>query len=130
FGFGSIVWSPLEGGWLGGGYRRGKDIPKDSRAANETEFGMFVRENFKLDSERGQRRLDVVEALVKMADEAGVALTEYANAWVLRHPAVTAAIIGPRVMKHLDGGLAALKVQIPDEHLARIDELVAPGSRL
>jgi aryl-alcohol dehydrogenase-like predicted oxidoreductase len=129
FGFGAIVWSPLEGGWLGGRYRRGKDVPKDSRGANETEFGMFVRDNFDLTSERGQRRLEVVEELVRMADEVGVPLAEYATAWVLRHPAVTSAIIGPRVMKHLDGALAALNVRIPDEHLTRIDQLVAPGTR-
>ncbi len=130
FGFGAIVWSPLEGGWLGGRYRRGQDVPEDSRAANETEFGMFVRGNFDLTSDRGQRRLDVVEELVRMADELGVGLAELATAWVLRHPAVTSAIVGPRVMRHLDGALAALKVRIPDVHLARIDQLVAPGTRL
>jgi aryl-alcohol dehydrogenase-like predicted oxidoreductase len=129
FGFGAVVWSPLEGGWLGGRYRRGMAVPKDSRAANETEFGMFVRDLFDLSSARGQRRLDVVEELVGMAEQVGAALADYATAWVLRHPAVTSAIIGPRVMRHLDGALAAFKVKIPDEHLARIDQLVAPGTR-
>jgi len=130
FGFGAIVWSPLEGGWLGGRYRRGQEVPKDSRGANESEFGMFVRDNFKLDSERGQRRLEIVEELVGLAEAVGAPLAEYATAWVLRHPAVTSAIVGPRVMKHLDGALAALKVKIPDADLARIDQLVAPGTRL
>jgi aryl-alcohol dehydrogenase-like predicted oxidoreductase len=130
FGFGAIVWSPLEGGWLGGRYRRDQDIPKDSRAANETEFGMFVRGNFDLASERGQRRLDIVEELASMADEVGTSLAEYATAWVLRHPAVTSAIVGPREMRHLDGALAALSVRIPDEQAARIDQLVAPGTRV
>jgi aryl-alcohol dehydrogenase-like predicted oxidoreductase len=130
FGFGAIVWSPLEGGWLGGRYRRGKPLPEDSRATNETEFGLFVRDNFKLDSERGQRRLEVIEELAGMADAVGAPLADYATAWVLHHPAVTAAIVGPRLMRHLDGALAALKVKIPEEHLARIDELVSPGTRL
>src|SRR5258705_4001344 len=76
FGFGAIVWSPLEGGWLGGRYRKGKDIPQDSRAANETEFGMFVRDNFNMTSERGQRRLEVIEELVKRADEGGGGLAD------------------------------------------------------
>lgn len=129
FGFGAIVWSPLEGGWLAGRYRQGQPPPPDSRAANETEFGMFVRDNFDLASPRGQQRLQVVEALIKLADEAGASLAAYANAWVLRHPAVTSAIVGPRVMRHLDAGLEALQVQIPAEHLARIDQLVAPGTR-
>jgi aryl-alcohol dehydrogenase-like predicted oxidoreductase len=129
FGFGAIVWSPLEGGWLAGRYRKGQPPPPDSRASNETEFGMFVRDNFDLSGERGQRRLDVVEELVRMADEVGAPLAAYATAWTLRHPAVTAAIIGPRLMHHLEGGLAALNVKIPDEHLARIDTLTTPGTR-
>ena len=130
FGFGAIVWSPLEGGWLAGHYRKGQPPPRDSRAANETEFGMFVRENFTFDSPRGRQRLDVVEQLVPMAAELGVSLTAYATAWVLRHKAVSAAIAGPRVDRHLDANFEALGVCIPDEHLARIDALVAPGTRL
>ncbi len=129
FGFGTLVWSPLEGGWLGGRYRRGREVPKDSRAANETEFGMFVRDHFDLASAAGQHRLDVVEQLIGMAEEVGVPLAEYATAWALRHPAVTSVITGPRVMKHLDAALAALRVEIPNAHLARIDQLVPPGTR-
>jgi aryl-alcohol dehydrogenase-like predicted oxidoreductase len=129
FGIGVIVWSPLEGGWLAGRYRKGKPAPPDSRASNQTEFGMFVRDAFQLDSPQGQRRLDIVEELAKMADELGVSLAAYANAWTLRHPAVTSAIVGPRVMHHLDAGLEALAVKIPDEHLKRIDQLVQPGGR-
>ena len=129
FGFGAIVWSPLEGGWLAGRYRKGQPAPPDSRGANETEFGMFVRDNFDLDSPRGQRRLDVVEELVGMAEEIGASLPAYAQAWALRHPAVTSSIVGPRLMRHLDAGIEALGVKIPDAHLKRIDELVAPGTR-
>ena len=130
FGLGSIVWSPLEGGWLGGRYRHGQPTPPDSRGANQTEFGMFVRDNFALDSERGQRRLAAVEELVKMAAEVGASLAAYATAWVLRHEAVSAAIVGPRVDRHLDASFEALGVKIPAGHLAHIDGLVAPGTRL
>jgi aryl-alcohol dehydrogenase-like predicted oxidoreductase len=129
FGIGAIVWSPLEGGWLAGRYRRGQAPPPDSRATNETEFGLFVRDNFDLDSARGQRRLEVVEELVKLAAQLRVSLAAYATAWTLRHPAVTAAIIGPRLMRHLDAGFEALPVEIPDEHQTRIDALVQPGTR-
>lgn len=129
FGFGAIVWSPLEGGWLAGRYRRGQAPPPDSRAANETEFGLFVRDNFDLNSARGRQRLEVVEELVTMAAQLGVSLAAYATAWTMRHPAVTAAIIGPRLMRHLEAGFEALPVSIPDEHLARIDALVQPGTR-
>ena len=129
FGFGAIVWSPLEGGWLAGRYRRGQPPPEDSRARNDTEIGRIVRGEFDLASERGQRRLALVEELAKMAEEVGAPLAEYATAWTLRHSAVTSAIVGPRLMRHLDAALAALSVGIPDEHAARIDELVPAGTR-
>jgi aryl-alcohol dehydrogenase-like predicted oxidoreductase len=129
FGIGAIVWSPLEGGWLAGRYRQGQPAPPDSRAANETEFGMFVREAFDLTSPRSRRRLEIVEHLVPLAEELGVSLAAYAQAWALRHPAVTSIIVGPRLARHLDAGLEALAVHIPDAHLARIDALVAPGTR-
>ena len=128
FGIGAIVWSPLEGGWLAGRYRQGQPPPADSRATNETEFGMFVREAFDMNSPRNVRRLEVVEQLVPLAEQLGVSLAAYAQAWALRHPAVTSLIVGPRLMRHLDAGLEALQVKIPDAHLERIDALVPPGT--
>ncbi len=46
---------------------------------------------------------------------------------MVRHPAVTSAIIGPRTMDHLDGYLAADGIELSDDVLDRIDEIVAPG---
>lgn len=126
-GFGAIVWSPLEGGWLAGRYRKGKPAPEDSRAKNQTEFGAFVAEQFDLTSARGQRRLDIVETLAGMADELGVPLAHYALAWVLRNQDVTSAIVGVREMRHLEDAIKAEAVRIPDEHLRRIDALVGFG---
>jgi aryl-alcohol dehydrogenase-like predicted oxidoreductase len=125
-GFGAIVWSPLEGGWLAGRYRKGKPVPEDSRARNPTEFGAFVARQFDMTTERATRRLEVVEALAGMAEALGVPLARYATAWTLVHPAVTSAIVGPRTMEQLDGLLAACDVRIPAEQLERIDTLVPP----
>jgi aryl-alcohol dehydrogenase-like predicted oxidoreductase len=129
-GFGAIVWSPIEGGWLSGRYRKGRPLPAESRATNDTEFGAFVASQFDLSTERSQRRLDAVEVLVGLAEELGVSLARYATAWTLQHPAVTSAIIGPRVREHLDDTLRAVDVRIPPEHQARIDALVSPGTNL
>lgn len=129
FGLGAIVWSPLEGGWLAGRYRQGQPVPEDSRARNPSEYGRIVRDEFDLASPRGLRRLAVLEELVRMAAEAQAPLAAYATAWTLRHAAVTSAIIGPRVMPHLEAALPALTLTIPDAHLARIDTLVPPGTR-
>ena len=51
-----------------------------------------------------------------------------ALAFVIRHPAVTAAIIGPRTMEQLESQLGAADVQLDDALLDRIDEIVAPGT--
>ena len=57
-------------------------------------------------------------------------LIEMALAFVINHPAVTSAIIGPRTMEQLESQLPAADVQLSDELLDRIDEIVAPGTNL
>ena len=120
FGIANIVWSPLEGGWLSGKYRRDAGNPKDSQRA-EKWIGDMENPKF-------QRRLDIVEKLLPMAEAKGVPLARLANAWALRHPAVTSVIIGPRTMEQLEDSLAAVDVEITDEEARRIDELVPPGT--
>ena len=63
-----------------------------------------------------------------MAEEVGTTLSRYALAWTLANPTVTAPIIGPRTMEHLEDNLQALDVHIPPEHLRRIDEPVPSGT--
>jgi aryl-alcohol dehydrogenase-like predicted oxidoreductase len=117
---GVIAWSPLAGGWLSGRYRKGVDQPQSSRARMMPgRFDMSIPEN--------QRKLDAADALAALADEAGITLIEMALAFVIRHPAVTAAIIGPRTMEHLESQLTAADVTLSDDVLDRIDEIVAPG---
>ena len=57
-------------------------------------------------------------------------LIEMALAFVIRHPAVTSAIIGPRKMEHLESQLSAVDVELSDEILDRIDEIVPPGTNV
>jgi aryl-alcohol dehydrogenase-like predicted oxidoreductase len=120
---GVIPWSPLAGGWLSGRYRAGADLP-DSRRAQ------MMPGRYDMSDPANQRKLEVVEALARLADEAGVTLIEMALAFVIRHPAVTAAIIGPRTMDHLESQLTAAEVTLSDDVLDKIDELVAPGVNL
>jgi aryl-alcohol dehydrogenase-like predicted oxidoreductase len=77
-----------------------------------------------------QRKLEAADALAKLADEAGMTLIEMALAFVIRHPAVTAAIIGPRTMDHLESQLPGAELTLSDEILDRIDEIVPPGVNL
>ncbi|HWC39360.1 MAG TPA: aldo/keto reductase [Acidimicrobiales bacterium] len=120
FGMGVIAWSPLNGGWLAGRYRRGEAAPRDSRAAR-------AGGRFDLSRPENDRKHDIVEELGKVAAEVGCSPVQLAVAFVLVHPAVTSAIIGPRTMEHLESQLAAPDVVLSDEVLDRIDALVPPG---
>jgi aryl-alcohol dehydrogenase-like predicted oxidoreductase len=119
---GVIVWSPLNGGWLTGKYRRGQDWPAGSRAS----MGMFSSPEKK----HNQRKFDAVEQLEKIAADAGVSLTHLALAFSVEHPAVTSTIIGPKTLDQLRDLTAGADVRLDSETLDRIDEVVAPGTTL
>ena len=74
-----------------------------------------------------QRKLEAVEQLAKVAQDTGLSLIELAIAFVVNHPAVTSAIIGPRTMEQLDSQLPAADVVLDPGTLDRIDEIVRPG---
>jgi aryl-alcohol dehydrogenase-like predicted oxidoreductase len=122
-GIGVIVWSPLNGGWLTGKYRRGVEPPAGSRAVREPD-------HFDFDDPIRERKLDLVDELDKLAAEAGLSLTHLAQAWVLEHPAVCSGIIGPRTPEQLEDVLGSAGVTLDDDLLDRIDELVPPGTTL
>ncbi|MGZ4203436.1 MAG: aldo/keto reductase [Thermoleophilaceae bacterium] len=125
YGMGVISWSPLQGGWLSGRYRKDTDI-----AGPLSEARQRLVQRYDLSLPENQRKLDAAEQLAQLAEEAGITLIELAIAFVLRHPAITAAIIGPRTMEHLDSQLAAADVVLDDAVLDRIDEIVTPGINL
>ncbi len=125
YGIGVIPWSPLAGGWLGGRYRRGEAAPADSRLGRS-----FGRQQRGIDDPVNAPRLDAVEALIPIADAAGLSLTHLAHAFVLEHPAVTSAIIGPRTREQLDDALAGAEVRLDTATLDAIDAVVPPGTDL
>jgi aryl-alcohol dehydrogenase-like predicted oxidoreductase len=120
YGMGVMSYSPLTGGWLSGRWRKGTGQQSSSRAGR-------LPERFDLAQPANQRKLDAVEELAQLADETGITLIQLAIAFVLRHPAITAALVGPRTLDQLDGQLAAVDVVLDDAVLDRIDEIVAPG---
>ena len=120
YGMGVMSYSPLTGGWLSGRWRKDTGQQSSSRAGR-------LPERFDLSQPANQRKLDAVEELARLADEAGITLIQLAIAFVLRHPAITAALIGPRTMEQLEGQLAAVDVELDEALLDRIDAIVAPG---
>jgi len=122
-GMGVIAWSPLAGGWLSGRWRKGAEDLTSRRAA-------MIPQRYDLSIPANQAKLEAADALARLAEDAGVSLIHMALAFVIRHPAVTAAIIGPRTMEQLESQLGAADVQLDSALLDRIDEVVAPGTTL
>jgi aryl-alcohol dehydrogenase-like predicted oxidoreductase len=123
YGIGVIPWSPLAAGWLTGRWRKGRELPTTRRAE-------LAPRRFDMDMPENQRKLDAVEALALLAEEAGLTLIEMSLAFLLEHPAVTAPIIGPRTMEQLETLLPAAGVRLDPGVLDRIDEIVPPGTTL
>lgn len=109
-----IPYSPLGGGFLSGKYKPGAPIPEGSRLATAPWYqGVYVRE----------RNYRVVDALTRYARERGVPKEQLAIAWVARHPAVTAPIVGARTVEQLDTALAALALNMAPEERDKISKL-------
>ncbi|HEX3909456.1 MAG TPA: aldo/keto reductase [Solirubrobacteraceae bacterium] len=121
YGIGVIPWSPLAMGWLSGRYGKGGETPDASRRAQ------MIPGRYDMSDPANQRKLEVAQALGELAEQAGMSLIEMAIAFVTTHPAVSAAIIGPRTVEHLDSQLPALERVLSADVLDRIDEIVPPG---
>jgi aryl-alcohol dehydrogenase (NADP+) len=125
YGMGAMVWSPLDGGFLSGKYRSPADLAPDTRIAR---FEKAVRGTFDADSDLHRRKLALVAELDALAARAEVTLSQMAVAFVLQHPHVTSAIIGPRTVEHLETLLPAADLELGADLLDHIDRLVPPGS--
>jgi len=121
-GMGILTYSPLAGGWLSGRWTADATPTSPARQRLVARFDMSLPEN--------QRKLEATQALGKLAGDAGISLIELAIAFVVNHPAVTSAIIGPRTMEQLESQLPAAGVTLSREQLDRIDEIVRPGVNL
>ena len=119
YGMGTLSYSPLAGGWLSGKWR--KDAAPVPTSANRPSA------RFDMSSVANQQKLEVVDALATVAEDAGITFIELAIAFVINHPGITSAIIGPRTMEQLESQLSAADITLSTDVLDRIDELVAPG---
>jgi aryl-alcohol dehydrogenase-like predicted oxidoreductase len=118
-GLGVLAWSPPASGWLSGAVRAGS-APSTRRAA-------MMPQRFDPGLPDNRARMDAVERLVGIAQDAGLTLVQLALGFVTAHPAVTTALIGPRTIDHLTAHLAAADTVLTADVLDRIDEVVAPG---
>ncbi len=139
YGMGVICWSPLNGGWLTGRYRAGAPLP----ASGRLDIPMNLRRAEGLQPEPGtysmaldpeaptvRAKLEAVERLAALADGAGLSLVQLALGFVLAHPALTSAIIGPRTGAQLSSALEGAALVLPADVLDEIDRIVPPGTDL
>jgi aryl-alcohol dehydrogenase-like predicted oxidoreductase len=124
YGVGVLVFSPLNGGWLAGRYRRGEPAAPDSRAARHPAYFDHGDEAI------AERKFDAVEQLEAVAKQAGLSLLQLALGFVVAHRAVTSAIIGPRTYEQLEEQLGAADVTLSNDLLDRIDEVAPPGTNI
>ncbi|MFF1483877.1 aldo/keto reductase [Streptomyces sp. NPDC058319] len=122
YGMGVLVWSPLASGWLSGAVRADRDLTNHRARILPERFDLTVPAN--------RARMDAVERLAKVADDAGLTMIQLALGFVTAHPAVTCALIGPRTLDHLRAQLAAADTVLPADVLDAVDGIVAPGTDL
>ncbi|OJY67909.1 MAG: aldo/keto reductase [Sphingobium sp. 66-54] len=127
YGMGAITFSPLDGGFLSGRYRGPDELEGDNRIAY---FSRRMRGSFDPQANWVRRKLECAAQLTELAEKIGMTLPQLAVAFAMQHPAVTAAIVGPRTMEQLEGLLPAGTLALSAETLDRIDAIVPPGTSL
>lgn len=115
-----LAYTPLDGGWLSGKYRRNQVAEVSARQRLQPA-------RFDSEGDINQRKLDAVEDLTALAEEAGIELSHMGIAFVLQHPAVTTALVGGGKVAYMEKHLAGVDVRLTDDILDRIDEIVPPG---
>src|SRR6266568_3898157 len=125
FGMGLLAWSPLNGGWLTGKYRRDAAVPSDSRAGlvkgQWGEHYPILRTRFDLSRPGNQRKRGMSEQLSSVASEAGMALAQMALAFPLAHPGVTCVNFGVRNMRQFNDAKAGSGTRLTDDVLNATD---------
>jgi aryl-alcohol dehydrogenase-like predicted oxidoreductase len=105
-------------------------VPRHADASPASPARQRLAARFDMSLPENQRKLETVEQLAKVADDAELSLIALAIAFVVNHPAATSAIIGPRTMEQLDSQLPAADVALDAAVLDRLDEIVQPGVTL
>jgi len=120
YGLAILPWSPLAMGILAGRYARADHYPDDSRA--------HLWDSSMVQARITQRGIDVGRAVAKMAGERGMTASQLSLLWIKDQPGVTAPIIGPRTLAHLEDALGILDKSLDDADRLLFDELVHPGN--
>jgi aryl-alcohol dehydrogenase-like predicted oxidoreductase len=121
-GLGVLPWGPLGAGFLTGRFHR-DDAPEPGSRVGEA-VGSDLEEAWE---RRGtDATWAAVAACEDVAGELGATIPQVAIAWLLHQPGVTAPIIGPRTLEHLDDILGAADLHLSVDQLARLSAAAPP----
>lgn len=119
YNLGLIPYAPLASGVLSGRYPPDGSFPEGSRAARKSRYY----------PERVNRRgLEIGEKVAALAAERDLTAVQLAVLWVKDQPGITAPIIGPRILKHLEEMIPVLEMTLSDDDRKLFDELNPPGT--
>ncbi|MFP4662144.1 MAG: aldo/keto reductase family protein [Halanaerobiales bacterium] len=117
-GLGLVVFSPLAQGLLTGKYRKGQEIPEDSRAA-DPDSNAWIKDMLT------EENLEKVEQLIKIADDLDISMPQLSLAWILHQPGISSALIGASKPEQVEENVKAVDVELSDELLDEIEELMS-----
>jgi aryl-alcohol dehydrogenase-like predicted oxidoreductase len=119
YGIGLITWAPMAMGVLAGRYQDTENLPKNSRAIYR---GGYYRDRVT------QAGLKVGKEFSVLAKKINLSPAQLALLWAKDQPGVTAPLMGPRTMKHLEELLPVMKMKLDEETRVACDQLVHPGT--
>jgi aryl-alcohol dehydrogenase-like predicted oxidoreductase len=111
---GTVVWSPLGWGRLGGKLRRGQPLPAESRLQSQ----LVIDKGPPVPNEHVFKIVDVIDAIAK---ETGKSNAQIALNWLLQRPSVSTLIIGARNEEQLRQNLGAVGWNLSKEQVAKLD---------
>jgi aryl-alcohol dehydrogenase-like predicted oxidoreductase len=107
-----MVWSPLAGGLLSGKYGREQQGEAGSR-----------RTSFDFPPVNRERAYDCIDVMREIAGAKQVSVAQIALAWLLHQRVVSSVIVGAKRVEQLDDNIAATKVTLSAEELAKLDQV-------
>lgn len=113
-----VPFFPLASGLLTGKYRKGQQIPQDTRIAKYERYGKLLTEE----------NLDKVEALIAFAESRGHTILELAFSWLLAHRVIASVIAGASSAQQLSANSSAADWRLSQADLDQVDALLSRGA--
>ena len=119
-GLGTLIWSPLRGGWLSGKYTRDMQAPPEgSRVKTASDQGWSES----WDAYANERTWQIVETIQSIAEELHRSPAQVSLRWLMQQPGVTTPIIGASKRHHLEDNLAVVEFELTQDQMELLDQV-------